>query len=95
MTPDLSSWNVFLVCVIIFVGLCNIAFIVLRYRLKLPGASKMAGDQLKWIRESLITSQSSHIVLTGVAAFFSIFFTGMSLPMSAALVSHIVGYNMT
>lgn len=49
---DLSSWNVFLVCVIIFVGLCNIAFIVLRYRLKLPGASKMAGDQLKWIRKS-------------------------------------------
>lgn len=28
-------------------------------------------------------------------AFFSIFFTGMSMPMSAALVSHIVGYNMT
>jgi hypothetical protein len=29
------------------------------------------------------------------AAFFSIFFIGMSMPMSAALVSHLVGYNMT
>jgi hypothetical protein len=34
----------------LFIGLCNIAFITLRYRLKLPGASKMAADQLKWIR---------------------------------------------
>ena len=33
--------------------------------------------------------------LTVDPAFFSIFFTGMSLPMSAALISHIVGYNMT
>ena len=54
LTTDLPSWNVFLVCVIIFVGLCNVAFITLRYRLKLPGASKMAGDQLKWIREFLL-----------------------------------------
>jgi len=28
-------------------------------------------------------------------AFFCIFFTGMSLPMSAALASHVLGYNMT
>ena len=30
-----------------------------------------------------------------IEAFFSIFFSGMSMPMSAALVSHLVGYNMT
>jgi hypothetical protein len=30
-----------------------------------------------------------------ISAFFSIFFTGMSMPMSTALVSHLVGYNMT
>jgi hypothetical protein len=40
-----------LVCILLFIGLCNIAFITLRYRLKLPGASKMAADQLKWIRK--------------------------------------------
>jgi len=55
LMPDLPSWNVFLVCVIIFIGLCNVAFITLRYRLKLPGASKMAADQLKWIRESSLS----------------------------------------
>jgi hypothetical protein len=40
------------VCIIVFVGLCNVSFAVLRYRLKIPGAGKMAFDQLKWIRES-------------------------------------------
>ena len=30
-----------------------------------------------------------------MAAFFSIFFTGMSLPIGAALISHLVGYQMT
>ncbi|WVQ83999.1 hypothetical protein IAT38_006144 [Cryptococcus sp. DSM 104549] len=73
----LPSWQVNLVCIILFVGLCNIAFITLRYRLKIPDCSKLAWDQIKWI------------------PFFSIFFTGMSMPMSAALVSHLVGYNMT
>lgn len=47
----LPSWEVFLICVILFVGLCNLAFIVLRYRLKLPGSSQMAFDQIKWIRK--------------------------------------------
>ncbi|ODO03115.1 hypothetical protein I350_05960 [Cryptococcus amylolentus CBS 6273] len=74
---DLPSWEVNLVCIILFVGLCNVAFIVLRYRLKIPDCSKLAFDQIKWV------------------PFFSIFFTGMSMPMSAALFSHLVGYNMT
>ena len=30
-----------------------------------------------------------------LSAFFAIFFIGMSLPMSASLASHMVGYNMT
>ncbi|KAL7424393.1 hypothetical protein Q5752_000075 [Cryptotrichosporon argae] len=72
----LSSWDVTLVCIVLFVGLCNVSFIALRYRLKLPGFSTMAWDQIKWI------------------PFFSIFFTGMSMPIAAALVSHLVGYNM-
>ncbi|WVR04423.1 hypothetical protein IAU60_001425 [Kwoniella sp. DSM 27419] len=73
----LPSWQVTLVCIVLFAGLCNLAFIILRYRLKLPGSSHMAVDQIKWI------------------PFFSIFFTGMSMPMSAALASHLVGYNMS
>ncbi|WRT65030.1 uncharacterized protein IL334_001972 [Kwoniella shivajii] len=73
----LPSWEVTLVCIILFTGLCNVAFIVLRYRLKIPNCSQLAVDQIKWI------------------PYFSIFFTGMSMPMSAALVSHLVGYNMT
>jgi hypothetical protein len=52
LTVDLPSWDVTLVCIILFIGLCNIAFVTLRYRLKLPGASKMAADQMKWIRMS-------------------------------------------
>ncbi|OCF41165.1 hypothetical protein I317_04995 [Kwoniella heveanensis CBS 569] len=74
---NLPSWQVTLVCIILFTGLCNVAFITLRYRLKLPNCGQMAVDQIKWI------------------PYFSIFFTGMSMPMSAALVSHLVGYNMT
>nr|XP_031861885.1 uncharacterized protein CI109_002714 [Kwoniella shandongensis]KAA5528957.1 hypothetical protein CI109_002714 [Kwoniella shandongensis] len=73
----LPSWDVTLVCIVLFVGICNVAFITLRYRLKIPNCSQLAFDQIKWI------------------PFFSIFFTGMSMPMSAALVSHLVGYNMT
>ena len=88
---DLSSWQVTLVCIILFVGICNVAFIVLRYRLKLPDCSRLAFDQLKWIR----TPISCAYALRSLAAFFSIFFTGMSMPMAAALVSHLTGYNMT
>ncbi|OCF59087.1 hypothetical protein L486_03586 [Kwoniella mangroviensis CBS 10435] len=73
----LPSWKVTLVCIILFTGLCNVAFITLRYRLKIPNCGQLAFDQIKWI------------------PYFSIFFTGMSMPMSAALVSHLVGYNMT
>jgi hypothetical protein len=50
----LPSWNVTIVCLILFVGISNLAYIILRYRLKLPGASQMAFDQIKWIRESTI-----------------------------------------
>ncbi|KAK4689791.1 hypothetical protein P7C73_g331, partial [Tremellales sp. Uapishka_1] len=74
---NLESWYVTLVCIILFVGLSNVSFITLRYRLKVPDCGKLAFDQIKWI------------------PFFSVFFPGMSMPMSAALVSHLVGYNMT
>lgn len=47
----LPSWNVCLICIILFVGLCNIAFIVLRYRLKIPDAAKLGADQILWIRK--------------------------------------------
>jgi hypothetical protein len=50
----LPSWNVTIVCLILFVGISNLAYIILRYRLKLPGASQMAFDQIKWIRESAV-----------------------------------------
>ncbi|WWC87221.1 uncharacterized protein L201_002109 [Kwoniella dendrophila CBS 6074] len=73
----LPSWKVTLVCIVLFVGICNVSFITLRYRLKVPNCSQLAIDQIKWI------------------PYFSIFFTGMSMPMSAALISHLVGYNMT
>jgi hypothetical protein len=47
----LPSWNVTLVCIVLFVGICNVAYITLRYRLKIPGAGRMAFDQIKWIRK--------------------------------------------
>lgn len=73
----LGSWQITFACICLFIGLCNVSFITLRYRLKQPDAAKVAFDQLKWI------------------PFFSIFFTGMSLPLSAALIAHPLGYNMT
>lgn len=73
----LGSWEITFACICLFIGLCNVSFITLRYRLKQPDAAKASFDQLKWV------------------PFFSIFFTGMSLPISAALFSHPVGYNMT
>lgn len=85
----LTSWDITLVCIILFIGLCNIALITLRYRLKVPDSGKMAVDHLKWIRKYDLTTSLTP------SAFFAIFFTGMSMPMSAALVSHLVGYNMT
>jgi hypothetical protein len=54
----------------------------------------MAMDQLKWIRE-LPPAPTLRKQAADRAAFFAIFFAGMSMPMSAALVSHLVGYNMT
>ena len=51
LTTDLPSWEISLVCIILFIGLGNVAFIVLRYRLKLPDSGRVAMDQLKWIRE--------------------------------------------
>ena len=83
-----------LVCIVLFVGICNVAFITLRYRLKLPDCSRDAVNQIKWIRASSIMARF-WMLADSTTAFFSIFFTGMSLPMSAALISHVVGYNMT
>ncbi|WWC59194.1 uncharacterized protein I303_101743 [Kwoniella dejecticola CBS 10117] len=73
----LNSWKITLVCLTIFTGLSNLAYIVLRYRLKVPDSSRLAVDQIKWI------------------PYLTIFFTGMSMPLSAATVAHLVGYNMT
>ena len=50
----LSSWDITLVCIILFIGLSNVAFITLRYRLKLPDAGHMSWEQIKWIRTSLL-----------------------------------------
>jgi hypothetical protein len=50
---------------------------------------------VRWPLISLNGFVSVLQVIELTKAFFSIFFTGMSMPMSAALVSHIVGYNMT
>jgi hypothetical protein len=48
----MTSWDVFFACVIIFNGLSTISMIVLRYRLKIPGAGSTAINIFKWIRES-------------------------------------------
>jgi hypothetical protein len=47
----LPSWNITLVCLVLFGGICNVAFITLRYRLKAPDAAQMSAAQIKWIRE--------------------------------------------
>lgn len=47
----LPSWEVNLVCIMLFVGLYNIAFIILRYHLKIPDCTRLAFDQIKWIRK--------------------------------------------
>ena len=52
----LPSWNVTIVCIILFGGICNVAAITLRYRLKLPECGRMAVDQLKWLRECSVSS---------------------------------------
>lgn len=54
LPSDLPSWEVTLVCIILFVGICNVAFITLRYRLKIPNCGQLAIDQIKWIRKSSV-----------------------------------------
>lgn len=48
-----TSWQVFFICLLLFQGLNNVAVCILRYRLKLEGAGRIALQQFKWIRESL------------------------------------------
>ncbi|GFZ47911.1 hypothetical protein JCM24511_05658 [Saitozyma sp. JCM 24511] len=44
-----TSWNVLFVCLLLFMGLHNVVFCLLRYRLKLPMAGSLAVQQFKWI----------------------------------------------
>lgn len=47
----LPSWYVTLVCIVLFGGICNLGYIVLQYRLKMPDCSRLAFDRIIWIRE--------------------------------------------
>jgi len=56
-TYYVTSWQVFFICVLLFQGLSNIAVCILRYRLKLEGAGRIALQQFKWIRMSPICTK--------------------------------------
>nr|ODN76418.1 hypothetical protein L203_06374 [Cryptococcus depauperatus CBS 7841] len=58
-----SYWDVILVCVVI-AALCNVVFVMLRYRLKSPDGLRLVFDQMKWIHTSIPMSATfvSHLV---------------------------------
>jgi hypothetical protein len=84
--------SVFFICVLLFQGLSNVALCILRYRLGLPDAGKLA------IKQMFLLRQSSSILLAAVtddtAWFFTVFFSGLSLPIATALIAHPLGIDM-
>lgn len=91
-----SSWQVFFICMLLFQGLNNLAVCILRYRLKLEGAGKTALQQIKWIRELgplLIDTYRVHAD-DRLAAFFTIFFSGLSFKIACSLLSHLFSVNV-
>ncbi|KAJ9112327.1 hypothetical protein QFC19_000747 [Naganishia cerealis] len=94
----LSGWKVTFVCICLFAGLGNLASIVLRYRLKVKNTGDFATKQIMFMRKpyTIITLVQQTLFLTLVfAAFFSIFFTGLSWQISTSLICHMIGYQMT
>ena len=91
----ISGWKITFVCICLFSGLSNLASIILRYRLKVKNTSEFATNQLAYIRESpRIVSRLEHRI-TLLSAFYSVFFIGLSLQISSALICHMIGYQMT
>lgn len=66
---------------------------ILRYRLGLPHAGQLAIDQIKWLRELPPPSLESLFLLRSTA-FFIVFLGGLSLPISMALLCHLLGINI-
>lgn len=76
----------FFVCILLFQGLNNLAICVLRYRLKFEECGRTAVQQILWLREYPVECADS--------AYFTIFFSGLSLSVAASLVSHLLSINM-
>lgn len=65
----LSSWQVFFICILLFPGLSNVTDCILRYRLKMEGAGRVALQQLKWIRTSTFIARA--LIKTDIFKLFS------------------------
>jgi len=64
-----SSWQVFFICILLFPGLNNLTDCILRYRLKMEGAGRVALQQLKWIRTSTFIARA--LIKTDISKLFS------------------------
>jgi hypothetical protein len=92
---DCTSWNILFVCLLLFQGVTNVVTCVLRYRLKLERAGQEAFEQVKWIREKTpSTIYRARFWALIPAAFFVIFFGGLSLPITQSFVSHLFSLDM-
>jgi ABC-type spermidine/putrescine transport system permease subunit I len=80
---------------IVFPGLGNLASIILRFRLKVPEVGTFSKNQLKYLGESNFECGRERWVTDTSPVFFSVFFSGLSMQVSSALICHLVGYQMT
>jgi hypothetical protein len=91
----LNGWKVMLLTLIVFPGLGNLASIILRFRLKVAETGTFARNQFKYLRESCLERCDERRRTDSSPVFFSIFFSGISMQISSALICHMVGYQMT
>ena len=83
----IDSWKVWFSLVIVFNGLGNIGLAAMRYRDE-DTRDKSSGQKVAGFFNHLLTNLKWTLML-------SIFLGGLSLHISAALLAHMVGYNMT
>lgn len=95
----MSAWYYTFACILLFFGLGNLAAILLRYRLKVAHTGSFAINQIKYIREHNTLSRVARAIIRrskfSSAAFYAIFFAGLSLQVSAAICCHLIGYQMS
>lgn len=91
----LSGWKIMILTLIVFPGLGNLASIILRFRLKVPGTGRFSWFQFKYLRKYLPIADHQAQATNNPPVFFSVFFTGLSMQISSALICHLVGYQMT